>query len=97
MILLAFCSAWSYLLVAFSKNFSPNAIWYEITEDYLYDSSTANDIVIKNPCIRMAQRLLAYGIFAREDSLNTPYQSKLHFLSSMMNGDRINPGSLLAT
>jgi len=43
----------------------------------------------------VAQRLLAYDLFAREDSLNVSHLSKLYFLYSMLRGDRRNPSSFL--
>jgi len=51
---------------------------------------------IKNPCIRVAQRILACSLFARDDSLNVPRLSELYFLSCMLDGDQFDPGSFLA-
>ena len=45
----------------------------------------------------MAQRLLACGLFAREDSLNVPCLLELYFSYSMLQGDRLDPGSFLVS
>jgi len=67
----------------------------EISEDYQCDISNFEGTVIRNPYIRVAQRLLTCGLFAREDSLNVPHQSELYFLYSMPQGNRLNPSSFL--
>jgi len=36
------------------------------------------------------------GIFARDESVNVPRLSKMYFLSCMLKGERIDPGSFLA-
>ena len=77
------------------KEFNPNAFWNEISGNYWYDTSNSKGTVIRNPYIRVAQRLLAYGLFAREDSLNMPRLSELYFLHSMLQGDHPNPNSSL--
>ena len=74
------------------KEFNPNAFWNEIFGDYWYDISYSKDTIIRNPYIRVAQRLLACGLFAREDSLNMPHLSQLYFLYSMFQGGRLYPG-----
>jgi len=51
---------------------------------------------IMNPCIRVAQRILACSLFARNDSLNVPRLSKLYFLPCMLDGVQLDPGSFLA-
>jgi len=43
----------------------------------------------------VTQRLLACGLFAREDSLNVPRLFELYFLYSIPEGDRIDPESFL--
>ena len=47
------------------KEFNLNAFWHEIFWGYRYDTSNPKCIVIRNPCILLAQRLLACGLFAR--------------------------------
>jgi len=77
------------------KEFNPNAFWYEFFQDHWYDTSNSKGTVFRNPCIQVAKRLLACGLFSREDSLNVPRQSELHVLYSMLQGDRLDPGSSL--
>jgi len=50
---------------------------------------------IRNPYIRVAQRLLACGLFTRHDSLNVSSLFELHFLYSRLQGDRLDAGSSL--
>ena len=45
---------------------------------------------------RVAQHILACSLLARDDSLNVPRLSKLYFLSCMLDGDQLDPGSFLA-
>jgi len=54
------------------KEFNLNTFWYELFGDYRYDTSNYKGTIIWNPCIHVAQWLLACGLFAREDSLNVP-------------------------
>jgi len=76
--------------------FNLNAFWYEIVKDYWYRTSACKGSFIRNLYIRVAQWLLACSIFAKDDNLNVPWLAKLYFLP-MMNGDRIDLGSFLAT
>ena len=39
---------------------------------------------------------MALGIFARDDSVSDPRLSEMYFLSCMLEGERIDPGSFLA-
>ena len=50
---------------------------------------------ITNPCIRVAQRLLACSLFARNDSLNVLRLSELYFLSYMLDGVPLDRASFL--
>ena len=51
------------------EEFSPNAFWYELSGDYRYDTTNSKGMVNRNPCIRVAQWLLACSLFVKEDSL----------------------------
>ena len=75
------------------KEFNPNAFWYELFGDHQYDTSNSKGTVIRNPCIRVTQWLLACGFFAKEDSLNVSSLSELYVLYNMLKGDHIDPGS----
>ena len=44
----------------------------------------------------MAQCIPSCSVFARDDGLNVHGLSESYFLSSMMNGDQLDPGSFLA-
>jgi len=55
-----------------TKEFNTTAFCHEISWDYRYDMSNSKGIIIRNPCIRVAQRLLACGLFARGGSMNVP-------------------------
>jgi len=59
------------------------------------DTSDFKGTVIRNLCVRVALCLLARGLFAREDRINVPHLSKLYFLYSMLESDRIDPRSFL--
>jgi len=78
------------------RQFNPNAFWFEIAGNYNYNTSSCKCTQIRNPCIRVAQRLMSSGIFARDDSVNVPRLSELYFLSCMFHGERLDPGSFLA-
>jgi len=43
----------------------------------------------------VAQKLLACGLFAREDTLKVARLFELYFLYSMLQGDYLHPGSVL--
>jgi len=47
-----------------SKYFNSNAFSDEIYGDYRYDTSNSKGTIIKNLSVRVAQRLLACGLFA---------------------------------
>ena len=50
---------------------------------------------ITNLCITVAQRILTCSLFARDDGLNVLRLSKLYFLSYMLDGVQLDPGSFL--
>ena len=54
------------------KEFNPNVFWHELSRDHRYDTNNFKGTIIQNPCILVAQRLLACGLFTREDSINMP-------------------------
>ena len=70
------------------REFNPNAFWYTLTGNYQYDVSRS-----KGTIIRVPQRVLTSGLFAREDNLNVPHLSELYFLHSTLEGTRIDPRS----
>jgi len=76
--------------------FNPNAFWGELLGSVRYNTSLARYTHTRNPCIRVAQRILAYCFFARDDSLNVLRLSELYFLSYMLDGVQFEPGSFLA-
>ena len=80
----------------YQKDFNMNTFWNKISGDQRYDASNSKGTVIGNPCIRVAQRLLAYGLFARDDSLNVCL-SELYFLYSMLQGGRLDLGLFLVS
>jgi len=77
------------------KEFNRNTFWYEISGDHWYDTNNSKGTIIRNPCIQVAQRLLACGLFARDDSLNVSHLSELYFLYSILQGNQLDPGSSL--
>jgi len=83
-------------LRAVPRPFNPNAFWLEITGNSNYNTSSCKCTQIRNPCLRVAQRTLATGLFVRDDSVSVPRLSKLYFLSCMPHGERLDPGSFLA-
>jgi len=78
------------------RAFNSNAFWLEITGTSNCNTTSCKCTQIRNPCIRVAQRIMASGIFARDDSVNVPRLFELYFLSSMLQGERLDRGSFLA-
>ena len=70
-------------LIAVPHPFNPNTFWVEITRNSNYSRSSCKCTQIRNPCIRVAQRIMSSGIFARDDSVNVPRLSELYFLSCL--------------
>jgi len=62
-----------------SRQFNQNAFWGLIAGDYNYSTSSCKCPHIRNPCNRVAQRIMALGIFARDDSVNVPRLSETYF------------------
>jgi len=54
------------------RQINSNAFWLFIARDYNYNTSSCKCTHIRNPCIRVAQRIMALRIFARDDSVNIP-------------------------
>jgi len=76
--------------------FNSNTFWGELLGSVRYSISSSKCTHIRNSCIRAAQRILACTLFARHDSLNVLRLSELYFLSYMLDGDQLDPGSFLA-
>ena len=79
-----------------SREFNPNAFWGELSGSIRCNTSSSKCKHMTNPCIRVAQHILACSLFAWDDSLNVPRLSKLYFLSCMLDGVQLDPGSFLA-
>jgi len=71
------------------RQFNRNTFWYTLIGNYQYDAGHSKGTIIGNPCIEVAQRVLARGLFAQENSLNMPRPSELYFLHSMLEGTQI--------
>jgi len=54
------------------RQFNPNAFWFEIAGNYNYNTSSCKCTQIRNLCIRVAQHIMALGIFAKDGSVNIP-------------------------
>jgi len=78
------------------QEFNLNDFWHTIIGNYQYDASHFKGIIIRNRCIRLAQRVLAFGLFAWKDSLNVPHLFELYFLHSMLQWIYMDPISFLA-
>jgi len=78
------------------REFNSNAFWSELSGSVRYSTSSSKCTHIRKPSIRVAQRILACSLFARDDSLNVLRLSELYFLSSMLDGVQLDPGSFLA-
>jgi len=76
--------------------FNPNAFWGELSKSVRYCTSSSKCTHIRNPCIRVAQCILACSLFARDDRLNVLSLSELYFLACVLNGDQLNPSSFSA-
>jgi len=77
------------------RQFNPSAFWFELARNYNYNTSSCKCTQIRNPCIQVAQCLMASAIFARDDSVDVPRLFEL-YLSCMLHGERLDPGSFLA-
>jgi len=85
-----------YQVAKSPANLTPNAFWGEFLGSIRYSTSSSKCIHIRNPCIRVAQCILACSLFAHDDSLNVLRLSKLYFLSCMLDSVQLDPGSFLA-
>jgi len=78
------------------REFNPNAFWGELLGSVRYSTSSSKCTNIRNPCIRVAHRILTCSTFAQDDSLNVSRLSELYFLSCMLDGVQLDPDSFLA-
>jgi len=78
------------------REFNPNAFWGELSGSVKYTTSSSKCTHIRNPCIRVAQLILACCFFTWDDSLDVPRLFELYFLSCMLDGAQLNPSSFLA-
>jgi len=78
------------------REFNPNAFWGELLGSVRYSISSSKCTHIRNPCIRLAQRIFACSLFTRDDSLNVPRLFELYFLFCMLDGVQLGIGPLLA-
>ena len=78
------------------RQFNPNAFWYLIARNYDYNTSSSKCTHIRNPCIRVPQRIMALGFFVRDDIVNVPRLFEMYFLLCILEGEHIDPGSFLA-
>jgi len=78
------------------QEFNLNAYWGELLESVRYSTSSSKCTQIWNPCIQVAQRILACCFFARDDNLKVTRLSKLYFLSCILDGVQLDPGAFLA-
>jgi len=54
------------------REFNPNSFWGVLSGSVRYSTISSKCAHIRNPCIRIAQRILTCSLFARDDSLNVP-------------------------
>ena len=66
--------------------FNTNVFWGELSRSVRYSTSSSKCTHTTNPCIRVAQRILACSLFARDDNLNVSKLFELYFLSCMLDG-----------
>jgi len=59
------------------RQFNSNVFWHEIAGDYNYNTSSCKCTHIRNSCIRVAQHIMALGIFAKDDNVNVPWLSEM--------------------
>ena len=78
------------------RQFNLNAFWFEIMGNYNYYTSSCKCTQIRNPCMRVAQRIMALGNFARDNSVNVPRLTEMYFLSCIIKGEHLNLESFLA-
>jgi len=74
------------------REFNPNAFWGELLGSCRYNTSSSKCTHIRNPCIRVAQPILACCFFTGDDSLNVPRLSELYLLFYMLDGVWIDLG-----
>jgi len=76
--------------------FNPNAFWGKFSVSVRYSTSSSKCTHIRNPCIRVAQRILACCFFAQDGSLNVSRLPELYFWSCMLDVIQFNLSSFLA-
>jgi len=52
--------------------FNPNQFWGAISGTYSYNTSSCKGTAIRNSYIRVAQRILSFGLFTRDNSVKVP-------------------------
>ena len=85
-----------YQVAKSPANLTPNAFWGEFLGSIRYSTSSSKYTYIRNLCVRVPQRIFSCSLFARDDNLNVPRFSELYFLSYVLDGVQLEPGSFLA-
>jgi len=76
--------------------FNLNVFLSELSGSVRYSTSSLKCTHNRNPCIRVAQRILACSLYAWDDSMNVLRLSELCFLSCMLDGDQFELDSFVA-
>jgi len=79
-----------------SNEFNPNAFWGLLSRGVRYRASSSKCTHIRNPCIHVAQRILACCFFATNDGMNVPRLSELYFFSCLLDDVQLDSRSFLA-
>ena len=77
------------------REFNPNAFWGELLGSVRCTISSSKCIHIRNPCIKVAQRIFPCSLFAGDDSRDVSRLSELCFLSYLLDGVQLDLGSFL--
>ncbi|GAB2296237.1 hypothetical protein Dimus_038411 [Dionaea muscipula] len=71
-------------------------MWTRLTGLHQYSPKTSKSSLIRNPCFRYAQRVMAHTIFGRGDSVGVPRRAELFLLWAMFSGHRVDSAAFLA-
>ena len=85
-----------YMPGVVSEDFPIKQFWEDISGFHKYIVVGAKASVIQNPCIRYAQKGLAYTMFSRGDNTGVATMRELFFLYAMLNNEFINATPFVA-
>ncbi|GAB2275739.1 hypothetical protein Dimus_039148 [Dionaea muscipula] len=71
-------------------------MWTRLTGLHQYSPKTSKSSLIRNPCFRYAQRVMAHTIFGRVDSVGVPRRAELFLFWAIFSGYQVDSAAFLA-